>query len=152
MSHARRRQNDGCEILSSRGDHFLEQVTKDGLPAPTELVGIARETPDLIAPEALGEGFQRIENDAGDQFQRVPPAWFGVVHENHLAAFADFAQKVVNDLVFHFIGHLVQQEITHDDVVGGFVKVEAVGMVCMGPWIGLEFTRGAVYLYPGPRR
>ncbi len=89
---------------AARRDDFLEQLAEEVLLAPFKRIGLLRKIPNLTTPEAFGEGFQGIENETGDGFQRMPPVWFVIIDEHQLAPGPDPGQQHVDRPVFVLVG------------------------------------------------
>ena len=53
--------------------------------APLEALRVLREIPDFLVPQPLGEGFQCVEDQAGNGFERMRPMRFVIIDEKELA-------------------------------------------------------------------
>ena len=97
-------------MYAIRSYYALVDAAEKRLLAPREFLGIARIVLNLVFPHRLRKRFEIVVDELQDVADRLPLGRVVIIDEDGLAAFGQFLQHVIDDLVLLFLRHFVQQE------------------------------------------
>ncbi len=129
-------------------DDALVNATEEGTFAPGEFLGLSGVVTDFPLPERFGKRLKVVVNQLENVPNRLPFGRIVVIDEHSLAAFWQFGEHVIDDLVLLLFRHFVQKEEAADQIVALLValKCRRIATNHLGPVQPGKFARAVLNL------